>query len=219
MTTMADFHILNVDPVMLGEVEDENLMKAIEESRRERSTMPLIKQELRYTIQYRRLSSGQGEMVVEEDTQPEYKLTNDEVRKRYRRREQNRQSSVRCRGKRKEYGKTLEKTVSELELKQCDLQLDIQRLNLEKKHLEKLIKRHLKHGKCKSRTTRQTTAKQLEKGSGDHDSKVEVQNIEQTPTTKTSNRLISVNKHVMRKCRPHKLSSNQVGMVSLLSVH
>ncbi|XP_060083683.1 cyclic AMP-dependent transcription factor ATF-3-like [Ylistrum balloti] len=213
---MADSPIPDDDIEVLEEIDDENLVKAIEESRRNQSTMPLIKQELRYTIQYRRMSSGQKELVLEEKTKSEYKLTNDEVRKLHRRREQNRRSSIRCRRRRKEYGKDLEKTITELEVKYCDLQMEIKRLNLEKTRLKDLLKRHLKQSKCKLGANTQTTAQP---------SQTVVHNQVLTrpqvglPNTQSSDRLNFVRKEMMKKCTPLKSNSRKLKLVSLLSVH
>ncbi|XP_033736156.1 proto-oncogene c-Fos-like [Pecten maximus] len=207
---MANSTIRNVNTEGFEEIDDANLVKAIEESRRDRSTMPLIKQELRYTILYRRMSSGQEEMVVGETSQPEYKLRNEEVRKLYRRREQNRQSSVRCRRRKKEYCKDLEKTITELEIKRCDLQSDMKRLDHEKKRLEKLVTRHLKYGECKYRTSIQSAVKQGQNGAGSHvfEDTFYVQSIHHPPSYQAPNQQ-SANHLAPNKQSANHLAANQ----------
>lgn len=216
---MANTPIMDIDTEVLDEIDDDNLVKAIEESRRYQSPMPLIKQELRYTILVRRFSSGKDERIKEEEKSiPEYKLRDEEVMKLYRRREQNRRSSVRCRQKRKEYGNQLEKSISELEEKHHSLQVDIKSLNDEKKHLEKLLKMHFKHCSCKDSRQKQNIMIQ--------NTVVKMQNnvndlgIPQPAPHKTRNRVITVPQRLMTsKCTPMTSHSRQVNMISLLSVH
>lgn len=56
---------------------DEELSKAYHESFKTRSCLPLLKEELKCKIQYRRLSRGEGEMKVEFEKQKEYKVYNE----------------------------------------------------------------------------------------------------------------------------------------------
>lgn len=86
--------------------EDE-INKAYEESVKGESILPILKQELRFKIQSRRLSEGQGELKPEKSEPKVYELTEEEKQKYQRRLEQNRDSLRRARKKELEHEKQL----------------------------------------------------------------------------------------------------------------
>ncbi|XP_048763817.1 chromatin assembly factor 1 subunit A-like [Ostrea edulis] len=94
---------------------DEELSKAYHESFKTRSCLPLLKEELKCKIQYRRLSRGEGEMKVEFEKQKEYKMTSEEVQKRNKRLMQNRLSAWKRRVNDKKYEEELLERIRRLE--------------------------------------------------------------------------------------------------------
>ncbi|XP_046355017.1 uncharacterized protein LOC124134314 [Haliotis rufescens] len=77
--------------------EDQEVKQAAAESEKSQSVLPLIKEELRTRIQLRRLISGDGD--TEPDIKKPYKMTLDELKKRERKKEQNRRAALRSRQK------------------------------------------------------------------------------------------------------------------------
>lgn len=123
--------------------EDKQLVQAVEKCFKEGSNLPIIKQELRCKIQYRRLLSGQGEITLDrENKNIHYQLTENEVLKRNRRRLQNRQSALRCREKQYIYQCKLENKVHDMEIKNEELQSNIDKLQKEKNNLVKILSFH-----------------------------------------------------------------------------
>lgn len=81
---------------------DERLQKALIEAEKTKKLTPIIKEELRCTILARRCKENKGEIELEEKkTIIKMELTPDEVRKKLRRRQQNKDAARRCRAKKK----------------------------------------------------------------------------------------------------------------------
>ncbi|XP_052069068.1 reticulocyte-binding protein homolog 2a-like [Mytilus californianus] len=114
---------------------DEDLSKAYDQSVKEDSLLPILKQELRLKIQTRRLSEGQGELLPEREEPKVYELTEEEREKYRRRLLQNRDSLRRSRQKEIEREEILKQTFDmetskEESLKRQKLQLLTEREEL-----------------------------------------------------------------------------------------
>ncbi|XP_046375545.1 uncharacterized protein LOC124148483 [Haliotis rufescens] len=101
---LFDFNLPgNVD---VGCIQDQELLNAQERALASNSITPLLKQELRYTIQSRRLTEGKDEMNVSSlntsSSSHTHELTAEEVEKRKKRQEQNRRAAKRFRQKKKD---------------------------------------------------------------------------------------------------------------------
>lgn len=105
---------------------------------------PLVKEELKYTIQSRRLASGQGELGVEFKEPRKVELREDEIEKINRRREQNKFAARRFRQKRKAQGPIFARRVKELEAEQAKKIEELRRLRQERLELKTMLENHLK---------------------------------------------------------------------------
>ncbi|XP_056017286.1 uncharacterized protein LOC125668891 [Ostrea edulis] len=92
---------------------DDDLSRAVLESQKQQSLLPLVKQELKYKIRYKRLSEGKEEFVPDEPKPTSYELTEYERQKIEERRRQNRQSAQRSRKKSEDYEENLKKQIYE----------------------------------------------------------------------------------------------------------
>ncbi|VDI67171.1 Hypothetical predicted protein [Mytilus galloprovincialis] len=102
----------------------------------------LVKEELKCTIQTRRLAKGQDELKVDFSAEVKYQLTEDEQNKIVRRREQNRMAARRFRKRRKQNKKTLSE-IQDLERDNDVKTAEIKSLREEKETLLKLLNDHL----------------------------------------------------------------------------
>ncbi|XP_076100503.1 cyclic AMP-dependent transcription factor ATF-3-like [Mytilus galloprovincialis] len=104
---------------------------------------PLVKEELKYTIQSRRLANGQSELGVE-FTEPEQgQLTEEEKEKIVKRREQNKLAARRFRQRRRAKGPVYAKEVSELEADNTRKLAEIRRLRKERDELQAMLQNHM----------------------------------------------------------------------------
>ncbi|KAL8592633.1 hypothetical protein ACOMHN_026563 [Nucella lapillus] len=109
------------------------------------SLTPLIKEELKYTIQSRRLAAGKPELVVDTSTPVRVKkvMTVEERGRALKRREQNRVAAQRFRQKQKDTGDVLLKKCHKLEGSNTTLRTEIRRLARESQELRQLLTSHL----------------------------------------------------------------------------
>ncbi|GFR78924.1 proto-oncogene c-Fos-like [Elysia marginata] len=85
------------------DTNEEKILNATIKALNSGSLTPLIKEELRCTIQSRRLAEGKGELKVEFKSPPKKKTMSEEERARYlKRRVQNREAAQRFRQKQKD---------------------------------------------------------------------------------------------------------------------
>ncbi|XP_071131284.1 cyclic AMP-dependent transcription factor ATF-3-like [Mytilus edulis] len=122
--------------------EEERMVNAIQQCFEDESCLPLIKEEIKLKIQCKRVESGKEELKVEQRRRVQYLLTEEEVFKRNRRKEQNRRSAVRTRARQKTRIAELEKDVNSLEDDQCSLEQTIDSLKTELKTLDNMLKIH-----------------------------------------------------------------------------
>uniref|UniRef100_A0A3B3ZAP8 BZIP domain-containing protein n=1 Tax=Periophthalmus magnuspinnatus TaxID=409849 RepID=A0A3B3ZAP8_9GOBI len=101
---------------------------------------PLVKEELRLTIQSRRLSSGQGADASGDVSSDGF--TPEEMERRKRRRERNKIAAAKCRNKKKEKTETLQKESEKLETVNADLKAQIEELKQQKQQLVYMLNLH-----------------------------------------------------------------------------
>ncbi|XP_063418700.1 cyclic AMP-dependent transcription factor ATF-3-like [Mytilus trossulus] len=147
---MLDFQIQNSDLCNLEEelydiFSKSNCKNVLDESLAAFETgdlSHLVKEELKCTIQTRRLAKGQDELKVDFSEEIKYQLTEDEQNKIVRRREQNRMAARRFRKRRKQNKKTLSE-IQDIERDNDEKTAEIKRLREEKETLLKLLNDHL----------------------------------------------------------------------------
>ncbi|XP_045187009.1 uncharacterized protein LOC123544919 [Mercenaria mercenaria] len=113
---------------------------------------PLLKEELKYYIQTRRLSEGKNELVVDFDTVPKksQKLRPDEVARLERRREQNRRASEKFRSKKKTEVQNLQKIYQQLEQRNKELLRELGNLQAERDALYERVMKVLQKNSTKT---------------------------------------------------------------------
>lgn len=104
---------------------------------------PLVKEELKYTIQSRRLATGKQELKVDFPVQLKYNLTEEEKDKIKRRREQNRLAAQRFRDRRKLDADLICKHIKTLENENIAKKIELERLQEEKSQLQRMLQEHL----------------------------------------------------------------------------
>lgn len=117
--------------------------RAYTEAVDKQSCLPLIKQELQCKIQIDRLTRGESELVLEEESPKFYKLSDEEKRKRDARLEQNRQSAIRSRKRSKEKEKSLKEAVDRLFSGQRQLAKEVKELTEERETVLKKLRAHV----------------------------------------------------------------------------
>ncbi|XP_061194551.1 basic leucine zipper transcriptional factor ATF-like 3 [Saccostrea echinata] len=105
---------------------------------------PLVKEELKLTIQSRRLAAGMGELTVNFEPPTQSELTEEEKEKVDRRREQNRLAAQRFRLKQKTTGERIQKKVRGLESDNTRLRAEMRILQTERDELRKRLEDHMK---------------------------------------------------------------------------
>ncbi|XP_066281346.1 uncharacterized protein [Branchiostoma lanceolatum] len=113
----------------------------------EGSLTPIIKEELKYTIQTKRLASGLDELDVEEikkssKAKKPRKISPEEEERRRVRRERNRVAAAKCRNKKRERGELLQEESERLESHNERLKSEISRLQEEKEKIAYLLQFH-----------------------------------------------------------------------------
>lgn len=122
---------------------EDRIHRAYEESIEQQTCLPLIKQELQCKIQCDRLSRGESELVLGEEPPKSFELTDEEIRKRDARLEQNRRSALRSRQNAKKKEETLKKNLDRLFNEQRQLAKEVKGLKEEKKMTLAKLKAHL----------------------------------------------------------------------------
>lgn len=107
------------------------------------SLTPLLKEELKYKIQSRRVAEGKRELKVEFLPPAENKLTPEEEIKVQKRKLQNRVAAKKFRQKQKDVAFNLKKTIQSLESGNTRLRSEIKRLQNEKNELQQKLQQHL----------------------------------------------------------------------------
>ncbi|XP_031549472.1 proto-oncogene c-Fos-like isoform X1 [Actinia tenebrosa] len=105
--------------------------------------MSAVKENLRSTIQTRRVTKGLQEINLERgEKQLVEKLSEYDEERRRIRRERNKEAANRCRKKRREKIEVLEKIASELQQSNKSLENDIAEMRKEVKELEGFLENH-----------------------------------------------------------------------------
>ncbi|KAL3861850.1 hypothetical protein ACJMK2_007865 [Sinanodonta woodiana] len=105
--------------------------------------MPIIKEELKNRIHYKRMTEGREELMTDFTEKPKTELTTEEKEKVERRREQNRMAARRFREKQITRGTKLQKKTQELESNNTSLRNQIRELRKEKEILQSQLQAHL----------------------------------------------------------------------------
>ncbi|XP_062594399.1 CREB-H transcription factor homolog let-607-like [Saccostrea cucullata] len=116
-------------------LEEEGLTRAVQESEKQQSILPLVKQELSLKIRYKRLSEGKEEFVYEEPKQHHFELTEYEKQKIEERRRQNRQSAQRSRKRSEDYEEKLKQKINILSKENIKLSKEREQLRKTKEKL------------------------------------------------------------------------------------
>eukprot|EP00919_Chromeraceae_sp_WS-2016_P021886 GHVR01051898.1.p1 GENE.GHVR01051898.1~~GHVR01051898.1.p1 ORF type:complete len:172 (+),score=33.22 GHVR01051898.1:2-517(+) len=109
------------------------------------SLTPLIKEELKIMIQKNRLAEGKPELTVEFKEPEDVQLTEEDIRRRERRKERNRLAAQKCRTKRREISDVLEQQCSSLENDNACVKSEIDQLQQEILKLQQIKQRHDMH--------------------------------------------------------------------------
>ncbi|XP_063443716.1 uncharacterized protein LOC134724551 isoform X2 [Mytilus trossulus] len=122
--------------------DDEKMVHAFQQCLEDESCLPLIKEEIKLKIQCKRVTLGEEELIVEHQRPVKYLLTEEEVYKRNRRKEQNRRSAVRTRARQKTRIAELEKEVNSLEDDHRSLYQTVDTLRTELQMLDGMLQIH-----------------------------------------------------------------------------
>lgn len=130
--------------VLISIPKDDKMAEAVLTTLETGSIMPLIKEELKYTIQSRRLAAGKPELQVEFNQPKRRKVMTEEERDRVdKRREQNRKAAQKFRQKQRDTADVLTRKSQRLDGANNTLRAEIKRLAREKKELCRLLQEHL----------------------------------------------------------------------------
>ncbi|KAI0236107.1 hypothetical protein LSAT2_013334 [Lamellibrachia satsuma] len=121
---------------------DEKLACAAARALHDGCLTPIIKEELRLTIQSKRLKRGQNEMSVSFRQPAPEQLTDDETERRRKRRENNKLAAQKCRAKRRERAEALEREADILESQNNELRDQILALERERNRLHEVFHDH-----------------------------------------------------------------------------
>ncbi|KAL3861742.1 hypothetical protein ACJMK2_007765 [Sinanodonta woodiana] len=124
-------------------VQDEKLTAAALEALKNGNMTPLIKEELKCTIQAKRMAHGLNELKVEFTEPVKHELNSEEKAKVERRREQNKLAARRFRERQRSLGHKLQKETQKLESANTLLNYEIRQLRLLKDKLQKEWNGHL----------------------------------------------------------------------------
>ncbi|KAJ8355825.1 hypothetical protein SKAU_G00186190 [Synaphobranchus kaupii] len=110
---------------------------------------PLVKEELRFAIQNKRLSNGLSTVMSDcissssdRSTEPPFKFTPEETDRKKRRRERNKVAAAKCRNKKKEKTDGLQKESEKLETINAELKAQIEELKSQKQQLVYMLNLH-----------------------------------------------------------------------------
>ncbi|XP_052819598.1 transcription factor kayak-like [Mya arenaria] len=127
-------------------LSDSNSEDADDVSRRqlqENGLTPFIKEELKYSIQTKRLKEGKQELKVTFSPPPEDVLTPEEEERVVKRRVQNRMAARRFRDKQKDRAHTLQKECHRLESIQTDLRYELSQVRKERDEFRQALDQHM----------------------------------------------------------------------------
>lgn len=131
------------DFLELTGIKDQHLQEAARKALINNDMTPLIKEELKYSIQSKRLREGKGELKVE-FTEPEPdQLTPEEVERVEKRKVQNRMAARRFRERQKTRGESLQKDVNRLHSEQTRLNHQLAVVTAERDKLRRDLESHL----------------------------------------------------------------------------
>lgn len=133
----------NKDTDTCQNMEGQRLQKAVEEAKQTQKLTPLIKEELRLSILNRRCLENKGEIELDEK-KPVIKseLTPDEIRKKARRRQQNKDAARRCRAKKKRLESTVITDYFREQARAKELQEEVTSLRNTLAQLQRLLDEH-----------------------------------------------------------------------------
>ncbi|XP_033756960.1 uncharacterized protein LOC117339464 isoform X2 [Pecten maximus] len=122
MAAMTDYYPVRL-PSDVGKLGEETpiLTRAYSESFQTGSFLPILKQELRYKIQSRRMENGQPELHVKFEGETKHPLTRLELEKLESRKRHNRHSAKKCREKKKSEEKECVRELDYLRAKNKEL--------------------------------------------------------------------------------------------------
>ncbi|XP_012946022.1 uncharacterized protein LOC101863713 [Aplysia californica] len=126
-----------------GNGDQLSLLSAARESVRCGRLTPLLKVELKYLIQARRMSEGKDEMEVSFEPRADAQLSASELERVERRRRQNRAAAKKFREKRKSTEESLLKNIQELQETNSRLVEQAKQLRHEKQLLMEIVAEHL----------------------------------------------------------------------------
>ncbi|XP_052761039.1 activating transcription factor 3-like isoform X1 [Mya arenaria] len=109
----------------------------------ENGLTPFIKEELKYSIQTKRLKEGKQELKVEFSPPPEDVLTPEEEERVEKRRVQNRMAARRFRDKQKDRAHTLQKECHRLQSIQTELRYELAQVRKERDELRQTLDQHM----------------------------------------------------------------------------
>ncbi|XP_052760850.1 protein c-Fos-like [Mya arenaria] len=109
----------------------------------ENGLTPFIKEELKYSIQTKRLKEGKQELKVEFSPPPEDVLTPEEEERVEKRRVQNRMAARRFRDKQKDRAHTLQKECHRLQSIQTELRYELAQVRKERDEFRQALEQHM----------------------------------------------------------------------------
>ncbi|XP_069119277.1 cyclic AMP-dependent transcription factor ATF-3-like [Argopecten irradians] len=128
--------MMNVDSV------GEDLARAIQACQNTDSLLPMIKEELKYTIQNRRLLQGKAELAVHFTAPTKQQLRPEEIKKKENRREQNRRAARKFRQKQAKQALDFQQRIKQLEKENAELRRELKELNQEKRYIQGQLHAH-----------------------------------------------------------------------------
>ena len=134
----------NIYKEMDLESKDEKIFQAVNEALTTGSLTPLVKEELKYSIQSRRMKEGKSELKVAFSGPKTYELSADEVVRVENRRVQNRVAAQRFRQRQKLKADELQRKCHKIESHNTQLRNEMRKLRQEKEQLRKSLEEHLK---------------------------------------------------------------------------
>ncbi|XP_060062850.1 basic leucine zipper transcriptional factor ATF-like 3 [Ylistrum balloti] len=104
---------------------------------------PLIKEELKYKIQAKRMEQGKGELHVQFTAPNSFELTKEEALKSERRRQQNRVAARKFRKRQLKFAVNLDEMLQTLEAENSRLHAEVGRLSMEKNFWQEKLNKFL----------------------------------------------------------------------------
>ncbi|XP_033735254.1 cyclic AMP-dependent transcription factor ATF-3-like [Pecten maximus] len=127
---------------------DEELAKAVRACEDTDSILPILKEELKCTIQKRRLAEGKTELTVQFTPPTKQELSPEEIIKKENRREQNRRAARKFRRKQAELARGFQQRIKQLETENVRLREQLRRLTQEKGYIQGKV--HAHHAMCEN---------------------------------------------------------------------